>query len=458
MGKRKRAADGTSHPAKQARKQEHTTNSICKDVLASHTGELLDILTRVKNGKIAIDKGPPEALTRLLDNMIGQVVQRQKQDQTRADEEKAGLLDKLQAGETAAMPATASFSNEIRTLLPLKAWTLEDIPDDYPPLPPILDPSQERIAMTHQGAIRPDWQMSYETMEFLGDSFIYHISSEMIVQTFPTLSSGRCSQIRERIVRNSTLSEYSLHYALNKRAALPEDFDGYSTSGKPIMSLQQRQKVYADLFESYVAALIRSDPQGVLRAQQWLRRLWAMTIARDIQKEYRRRSNMDKRVVEDGRINYAVGKERLAVAIACKLIRIRYEDARAPPTLDRMSGLPMYGVEVWVDAFGKSDFLAHGIGISKKEAGAAAAERAMENKQKMDFYLKKKAEYVQELKERRLQADKAQMAEQEAAEAWREEETKEKVKAFKTAEKAVDSESDGDGDAVDSENDLMCGF
>ncbi|ERS95056.1 hypothetical protein HMPREF1624_08545 [Sporothrix schenckii ATCC 58251] len=347
----------------------------------------------------------------------------------------------------------------------MTAWTVEDIPTEYPPLPPIPDEKLEQMALTHRG-----WNevANYETLEFLGDAFIYYAASEIITQTFPHLTPGRKSQMREGLLRNSNLAQYTTHYGIEKRARLPAEFTDSAPARGTKAAAKEREKVNGDLFEAYVGALIRARPpaaanvpayNGVTIALRWLKSLWAMSLSKEIERKYNvRRTQMHTQpfaasvdkpqlsmqalianaVASPGNDTPATttaptttttatatvsteadiasqgdkstptkeptqdfpplkkttltAKVQLAALIGCKEVKIRYEDAPTKKVLrDKHSKMPLFTVAVWVDAWGKSECLGYGSALSKKEAGGKAAERALENKAKMKFYVAQKA-------------------------------------------------------------------
>ncbi|CAK7568227.1 MAG: hypothetical protein SEPTF4163_006212 [Sporothrix epigloea] len=192
----------------------------------------------------------------------------------------------------ASQEAPETFGS-IPPLQGMSVWKVEDIPTTgYPPLPPIPDQRLEQMALTHSGRSS---HTNYETLEFLGDSFIYHAASELITQTFPTLTPGRKSQIREALLRNSNLATYTQHYGIERRAILPSVFYDIEVPGGTRVTVRERQKVYGDLFEAYVGALIRARPSpgqgppdydGVEVALRWLRALWAVSLSKDISRKY----------------------------------------------------------------------------------------------------------------------------------------------------------------------------
>ncbi len=365
-------------------------------------------------------------------------------DQNDAAEGRTGAGTPAATGADAtkdAVVATSKPSHDrslFASILPpvgsMTAWTVEDIPREHPPLPPIPDPSLERLALTHRGTNN---SANYEVLEFLGDAFIYYLASEVISQTFPRLSPGRQSQKREGLLRNSNLALYTVHYGLDKRVSIPSDFVGDGRAGE-----KERQKVNGDLFESYVGALIRARPppgqddsyDGVVVATRWLRSLWAMTLARDIRTEYHTRARLEEaqqealkrsvqaddngtaggpegpsRTADNGAadpkpIQLLPAKVRLATTVLCKPVAIRYEDGPPMNRRDEYTKLPLFTMGVWIDGWGKSECLGYGTALSKKEASEKAAEQALGNKKQMKFYVAKKKAFLE------MQAKRAQEA------------------------------------------------
>jgi len=241
-------------------------------------------------------------------------------------------------------------------------------------------------------------QPSYENLEFLGDSFIYHVASEYISQTFPRMSPGRCSQMRERLLRNSNLSQYSLLYGLDKRADFPAEFFGEGRVGGTRAGNKERVKVLGDVFESYVGALVHCDPQGAQRTSNWLKKLWSMTLAKEIRDEYRQKAQSlsipEQGSADGGGETLRNPKVRFAEAIGCKGVAIHYTDITGKGKADKHHGLPLFTVGLYVDAWGKTEHLGTGSGLSKKEAGSKAALQALENKKALKFYTDKRAAYL----------------------------------------------------------------
>ncbi|OAA64418.1 nucleolar rnase [Niveomyces insectorum RCEF 264] len=447
---------------KRTKNADQTPSSEAVALLRGHAKELIHCLTSLSNGDASDTETVPEGLTLLSRTLLpafsalgahdaktsvpapaggAGVVPASVHTPTPAKPETIGGGDVPPANAPQPTSAASRFANRIPALGTLTAWTPADIPDTYPPLPPIPNPAIEQIALTHHGMRRNTWEASYENLEFLGDAFVYHVVSEYLSQTFPQLSPGRLSQLRERLVCNANLAQYTRHYGIDKRAKLPDEFQGegrLATKGTKATD-KERLKVHGDLFEAYVGGLIRSHETaeaGVAVATRWLKPLWALTLAKDIRGEYRKRAEAVQRgalltpgdavgrgsgsVSSNGGNNGTVPtnsdtqpsnqvsavtrspKVQLAHLIGCRGVVIRYEEVPGKGKRDQHNNLPLFTVGVWVDAWGKSECLATSSALSKKDAGSKAAEKALENKKLMKAYMSKKQAF--------LEAQKAQAA------------------------------------------------
>lgn len=272
----------------------------------------------------------------------------------------------------------------------LTRWTISDISDDFPPLPAVLDPIIEKTAFTHVAMAKPPVDQSYERLEWIGDAYLQLISSSFIYETFPTLEPGKCSLLREIVVRNTTLAEYARHYNFDKRALLPAEYSPEGREKGTKVTNKERTKVLGDIFEAYVAAIIVSDPRdGLARAVPWLKALWAKTLQRDIKDQDETAAR-----VSAGNTN---PKVTLAQTIQVPGVLLRYEEIKnGKQKHDRdHQKLKLFTVGVFLDGWGEHNKqLGFGSALSLKEAGAKAARVALENKKLMKLYVVKKQAFL----------------------------------------------------------------
>jgi ribonuclease III len=293
---------------------------------------------------------------------------------------------------TGKQPLAPTAGLQIPTFISITPWDPSKIAHSLPPLPAVLSRELTTAAFTHPGSIDDRSSgMSYDRLEWLGDAYIEMISTALIFQTFGSYGEGKCTQIREILVRNSNLAAYSREYGFPQRAILPPDF---FNTGKSALT-----KVYADIFEAYVAIIVLSDPYlGLARASDWLKALWSKTIAhylRDLEK----RPNLPA-VRELGQIPAVQGprlaaKVRLASLVVVKGVTLDYEDVPSRKK-HRDHALNLFTVGVHLTGWGEQKrLLGCGSALSKKEAGEKAAEQALENKKLMKVYEEKKRAYME---------------------------------------------------------------
>ncbi|KND94130.1 Ribonuclease 3 [Tolypocladium ophioglossoides CBS 100239] len=292
-------------------------------------------------------------------------------------------------------------------------WTSSEISSELPPLPEILDPELESTAFTHPGA--PRLGESYERLEWHGDAYLEFAATRLIGVTFPQTSAGRSSQLRELLVRNTTLANYFRQYGMAERAKLPADFSNRGL-GRGRSADKDLLKTQADMFEAFFAAIIHSDPQnGWANAVAWIRALWGQTIREEIRKNDRAVGRSDPTLqysnakaanpppesnggLESKDDRDVHPKDKLRATIGAKGIAIRYEDIPGNKT-DKVSGLPMYTVGVYLDGWGEQNkLLGTGTDLKKKEAGRKAAEIALANKKLMKVYEAKKKDFMEAVK------------------------------------------------------------
>ncbi|KAK3946316.1 ribonuclease III [Diplogelasinospora grovesii] len=285
-------------------------------------------------------------------------------------------------------------------------WTAASITKSYPPLPAVLDPVLETMALTHSGMTPANPEMSYERLEWIGDAYLEIIASCFIYQTFPKLPPGECSLYREQLIRNVTLAAYARHYGLDKRANFPAEFGFGGRPGGTTATEKQREKALGDIFEAYVGAIILSDPQnGVQRVSDWLKVLWGGQLEKHIVQE--------EKGTKLAILPNTSPKTLLETAIGVKGIKIEYRDLPAKQKKDRDNNLPLFTVGCFLHGWGETNKqLGFGSATGKKEAGHKAAQMALDNKKLINVYINKKKAF---LAAREAEAAAKAAAEEEAA-------------------------------------------
>lgn len=131
-----------------------------------------------------------------------------------------------------------------------------------PPIPDILDFRLEIQVFRHGSAPGAEEYGDYDRLEFLGDAYLEVAASKLIARRLPFLKAGKMSNLREHLVRNETLAVFSDAYKLIDQLV----YDASTYIG---------QKIYADVFEAYAAAVVESDPRnGTKRLEDWMHALW----------------------------------------------------------------------------------------------------------------------------------------------------------------------------------------
>ena len=108
-----------------------------------------------------------------------------------------------------------------------------------------------RTALTRQSAISENnysaSEISYQRLEFIGDSLLNLIVTKLIYFYFPGCDSGVLSDIREKIICNKTLGRLALKLNLGK----------YLIIGKSeeMIHIRTHQKTLADVIEALTAVV-----------------------------------------------------------------------------------------------------------------------------------------------------------------------------------------------------------
>ncbi len=116
-------------------------------------------------------------------------------------------------------------------------------------------------ALTHRSALNEGLgsTVSYERLEFLGDSVLALVISQQLLTLHPTASEGELSKLRSAIVNEETLARVALHLGLPRLMVV-----GRGERAQ----LHQRTSILADAVEALVGALYLSA--GVEAAGHWI--------------------------------------------------------------------------------------------------------------------------------------------------------------------------------------------
>ncbi|ROW06408.1 hypothetical protein VMCG_04404 [Cytospora schulzeri] len=321
--------------------------------------------------------------------------------------------DEKMAEEDTAPPKSEAPEKRPQPEVPLLTpWSPSEIAKNKPPLPAVLDPVLEKASFTHAGVAKDRGERSYEQLEWLGDAYLYLMSTAYIYLTFPHLPHGEMCHIREVLVRNATLGEYAKNYGFDKRAIFPEEFGLDGRKGGTKVNAKERAKVLGDIFEAHVAAIILGDPvAGVSRVASWMKALWSTTIHEYI----RKRTQPQAPLVAPVMISAASSlmptpalstsspatasqlpkfKEKLSAELALLKPRVQIEyrtidDSRK--NRDPLTNLPLFTQGAFLVGYGEPD-VKLGLGTAKRktEANDKAAENALSNKKLINTYKEKK--------------------------------------------------------------------
>ncbi|KAL1877015.1 hypothetical protein Daus18300_002624 [Diaporthe australafricana] len=281
----------------------------------------------------------------------------------------------------------------------LTPWKPSEVAKNIPPLPAVLDPALEQASFTHAGCIEARDGRSYEQLEWLGDAYLYLMSTAYIYMTFHHLPHGDMCHIREVLVRNATLKEYSVQYGFEKRAILPKEYDISGRQGGSKATEKERAKVLGDIFEAHVAAIILSDPiRGVSRTAAWLKELWSTTIPKEIKKHTQPQPSLVAPVMGSAspagaqhQVTSAKVQLSAELALANPRVNIVYRTLDESRTIrDPLTKLPLFVQAVFLEGYGETKQLGTGTNKKKADANEMAALNALENKKLMSTYKEKK--------------------------------------------------------------------
>jgi dsRNA-specific ribonuclease len=240
-----------------------------------------------------------------------------------------------------------------------------------PQAPPITDIGLANAPFMHTSAlpayVSPTGTNSYEPLEFLGDAYLEVIATRLIHARFPLHSVGQKAGLRELLVKNETLAEYSQAYGFGDRlTSAHKDRHGPAWT-----------KVLGDVFEAYLACVIIQDSTdaGFAAAEQWLTELWAPKI-------------LQWRAAGDGLHDMSKqpnqpldAKTDLNRLLVGKEAKLEYREEKAMQLI-KEGNRTIFFMGVYLTGWGfQNQHLGSGEGRSKQIAGTNAAEEAMRSAQ-----------------------------------------------------------------------------
>ncbi|GAA6051763.1 Proteophosphoglycan 5 [Rhodotorula toruloides] len=134
--------------------------------------------------------------------------------------------------------------------------------DSLPPLPPIPDSRLERLAFTHKSLVLAGSERTNDSytaelesngrLEFFGDSLLHWLVTARLYQFLGFASSHFLTEIRKRLISNSTFSHIAWQYDMDKRLQFRKPKRGRTHVGL-------EQKSIANAFEAYLGAVQESS-------------------------------------------------------------------------------------------------------------------------------------------------------------------------------------------------------
>lgn len=191
--------------------------------------------------------------------------------------------------------------------------------------------------------------MDYERLEFLGDSIVGMVVSELCYRLHPEMDEGGLTQIKNQMVMSSHEAELCKKVGLDAYIRLGGSFVLEKNKENPNEMSKAERALLENVFEAFVGALFLD--QGYVYTRYFLNRLYEDAV-REAKIELDPKSELQQLLQADG-----------AVSIVYKLLR------KEGPAQDSnfFSAVYFDGIE-----------LGRGEGKNKKAAEMAAAKDALE--------------------------------------------------------------------------------
>ncbi|KAK3710587.1 hypothetical protein LTR37_010214 [Vermiconidia calcicola] len=278
---------------------------------------------------------------------------------------------------------------------PIPPYTPFTIPaNQLPPLPAIVSPTLATAPFKHRSLL-PSYnrstsssaqqEMTYERLEFLGDAYIELLATRLIFSRFPSLPAGSQSQLRELLVKNETLAEYSRAYGFDKRVEVGAMEAMLEDGRKKFAGNKGFNKVLGDVFEAYVSAVIL-DGVEVEVVEKWLTALWAPKLVEAARNDRSYAYNPELALTHDAdtadplKIYNPTAKADLQKRLQpSRDVKLSYETYKDSVELkgDQL-GQNRHFIALYLTGYGyERKLLGEGEGKNKVEAGNWAATEAM---------------------------------------------------------------------------------
>jgi ribonuclease-3 len=201
-----------------------------------------------------------------------------------------------------------------------------------------------RQALRHSSAEAACWAGSYQRLEFLGDAVIGAAVARLLYEAFPAADQGELTRMRAFLIRSSALAEHTARLGLDALVEVGRSEE----QGRG----RERCALLEDVFEAVVGALFLDGGWEVASA----------FVADQLEPEV---ETLDERTLRLGDPKTALQEE--AQARGLPLPEYREAGFTGPDHRRR------WAFEVLWDG----EEIARGEGVSKREAQAQAARRAL---------------------------------------------------------------------------------
>lgn len=240
-----------------------------------------------------------------------------------------------------------------------------------PPLPQIENPAIRARVFIHKSLVKDKLFISEnevihthnERLEFIGDSVMNNIMSQIAYNTFPNATEGQLSQLRAKLISNATIQKWAVEYGFDKELKMNTDSSIY----------KGKLKIYADVFEAYVGGLITENPGNYTKIYKWLKALAAPLINSDITIETNGIQELNQNA-----------KVELYSLIGYAGLGLTYQTVAR----EIQNGTSWFKVQLKTK---ENEILGSGSGKNTKEAGIRAAMAALDNKELIEKYSRLRA-------------------------------------------------------------------